>query len=809
MQKLMFACAHYAALAVFVCGCWGWGRAVMARLSPPVGRDAWLEAVMAVALGLGLFICAFQALAMVGVFRLGATVGLVGLGVAAAVLQFAPWRREVKALRAHAVRVAWTQSDKLAMAALALVALPALVEPLAPPVAFDEVMYHLPYARQVALEGSLGIYDWLRYPWFPYNYNLLYAAALQVGDDVFPHLLSALAGGLSALMVYRLCIQHADRLTACVGTAIWLGLGDYRSAMIDMGVALLLLTACVAILWWRQARPAGTGGHWLGLAAFFLGLAAGSKYQALVYLPLVAVFVAWHERRISAWASALVLFLLPSGYWYARNAILTGDPFNPIGGPVFGFTDWNPADHAVQIADVRVRAEMPNRLLWAVLLAPFSAAWKRSGVVRAAGWFCLYAVLVWTVTSRYPRYLMAVFPLLAIMAALGWQVLFCWLAAGVRRMAERGDRGWRAPASGHEPRRVGVGVGVGVGVWLAMALLPASTPTSPRRRRRVAAAAAAHDAVDHHHAHARDVAQLHALEQALAAGECWARSMKTKSASRPTSISPQLSLRIFAVLPVAKQNTSSAGMFGDGRQHRDHAQDAQRLHARAGRPVGAQDHAVRALELQRGLGRRNGHLLVAVVHDLDGARTLLAQLAHVRLGQRGVAAVDVADDVGVGLQHHVLVDQARARDRGAAGVDGALDAVLARPRDHLLGLVAGLHRAQADFAQQAHAGFGQFLEVALDHALLDDGRTGQHLHAAGAEVVEGALRGDGQRLQADDVLGPAGQVHLAGGDHGGDAAVHGGVDPADLALARRPVAEHRVHVAVDQARARRRSSRSR
>jgi ApbE superfamily uncharacterized protein (UPF0280 family) len=45
------------------------------------------------------------------------------------------------------------------------------------------------------------------------------------------------------------------------------------------------------------------------------------------------------------------------------------------------------------------------------------------------------------------------------------------------------------------------------------------------------------------------------------AGECWARSIKTKSASRPTSISPQLSLRIFAVLPVAKQNTNSAGIL--------------------------------------------------------------------------------------------------------------------------------------------------------------------------------------------------------------------------------------------------------
>jgi hypothetical protein len=469
MQKLIFACAHYAALAVFVCSCWGWGRGVLVRLPPPFRRDAWLEAATAVALGLGMFICAFQALAIVGLFRPAATVALIALGVVAAALQFLAWRRELKSLRANAVVVPWTHFERIAMAALAMVALPALVEPLAPPVAFDEVMYHLPYARQVALDGSLGIYEWLRYPWFPYNYNLLYAAALQVGDDVLPHLLSALAGGLSAVMVYRLGIQHADRLTACIGTAIWLGLGDYRSAMIDMGVALFLLTACVSISRWRESQPERTGTHWLGLAAFFLGLAAGSKYQAVVYLPLVAVFVAWHERRPSVWALALSCFLLPSLYWYARNTIMTGDPFNPIGGPVFGFTDWTSTDHAVQLADVRAHARMPNRLLWAVFLAPFSAIWKRSTTVRAAGWCCLFAVVVWTATSRYPRYLMSAFPLLALMAALGWQVLFSWLAAGMRRMAAmRVGRVRRECADGYGPSRASVGAAMVMLVVLAV-----------------------------------------------------------------------------------------------------------------------------------------------------------------------------------------------------------------------------------------------------------------------------------------------------------------------------------------------------
>jgi len=70
---------------------------------------------------------------------------------------------------------------------------------------------------------------------------------------------------------------------------------------------------------------------------------------------------------------------------------------------------------------------------------------------------------------------------------------------------------------------------------------------------------------------------------------------------------------------------------------------------------------------------------------------------------------------------------------------------------------------------------------------------------AGAEGVEGALRGDGERLHADHVLGTPGQMHLAGRDHGGDAAVQVAVDPVHLLLARRPVAEHRVDVAVDEA----------
>src|SRR5258707_820074 len=150
--------------------------------------------------------------------------------------------------------------------------------------------------------------------------------------------------------------------------------------------------------------------------------------------------------------------------------------------------------------------------------------------------------------------------------------------------------------------------------------------------------------------------------------------------------------------------------------------------------------------------------------------------------------MDVADSVGAGLQHPVLVDQAGAGDRRTAGMDGALDAVFACPAHHLARGRPILDAAQADLAEQFDAGRGQFLEVVLDHLVFDHGRAGMDFYAARAQRPERALRENRHRLDADDVARPAGHMNFAGGNHRGDAAVQIAVDPAGLVLPRRPVA---------------------
>ncbi len=124
---------------------------------------------------------------------------------------------------------------------------------------------------------------------------------------------------------------------------------------------------------------------------------------------------------------------------------------------------------------------------------------------------------------------------------------------------------------------------------------------------------------------------------------------------------------------------------------------------------------------------------------------------------------------------------------------------LQRPSHHLFRGRAVLDAAEPDFAEQLDARRGQLLEVLLDHLAFDHRRAGVHLHAAGAQRPERALREDRHRLEADHVARAAGHVDLARGNHGGDAAVQKAVDPADLVLPRGPVAGDGMHMAVDQA----------
>lgn len=423
MQKLLLVGSHYLALMLVVAACWGFGRSAL-RLALPQEPDesGHVTTPISIALGLGIAICALQWLGIAGALMRVAVGTLLVLGLGLAVAQWVVLDRS-PARPAISWKPRWLSLPPLSRCALTLAFLAlilTLLTPLRPPVKWDELMYHLPHAQQWASSGRLDVTPWLRYPWFPYNFDLLYAGSLVFGNDIFPHLLNATAGWLTAWLILAVGTRYLGLARAALATFIWFMLTrtEYDGAINDLGLTLFVFAACVTFQQWREHGPRG----WLAISAFMLGVAIGTKYQALPLIGLFGLAVLWRSRRIADIITATVALAVPCAYWYGRNWLLTGDPFAPIGGHIFGFSDWNAGDYKGQFEDLAQYAGLPPMLLWAAPLA-LLGHWQSRQALRSAVMFALFFLTMWAASSRFERYLMPAYPVLALLAASGWMEL--------------------------------------------------------------------------------------------------------------------------------------------------------------------------------------------------------------------------------------------------------------------------------------------------------------------------------------------------------------------------------------------------
>ncbi len=434
-----------AGLALAVAAFWGWGWALMRWLAADT-KDAVVRNSMPVASGMVVAMVLLQVLGALGVLNAWGVWGLLLGG----------WLLAVRGGLARAQCAVPAQRDAtgpwrtLALTLVVAAVLATTAKAVFPVWVGDGIMYHLPHAAAWADAQRLTINDNLRYPWFPYNYDLLYSAALVVWDGVMTHLLHSLSGWLVVVLIWRFGRQMWATPVALVAALAWLQLSTwyYRTAYIELGLTLLLMASLMALYLWWQSRYRSTG--WLVLAWAFMGAAAGTKYQALVYAPFLAVVTLMCCRDWKTWTVAAAGFLVPCLYWYARNWLHTGNPFDPLAGNVFGWFDWNAEDMAYQMMDIKefARNWPPKPLAVAALALVLPSFWRHP-VLRTCNLFALFSFVVWYVTSHYDRYLMPVYPVLLLLACGAvWQLLKDLLAlcgrAGAGAQLVRAAPGWLA-----------------------------------------------------------------------------------------------------------------------------------------------------------------------------------------------------------------------------------------------------------------------------------------------------------------------------------------------------------------------------
>ncbi len=410
-------------------------------------RSPWEEASVSAALGLGTIAYAVLLLGLAARLDRASVAAALAVGVALSWREAARAGRSLLAAWSGARRVAAGRPLAAALVALAAAALlaPALLLPLYPPIAWDAIGYHLPYAKTYVEAGELAFNPHLRYPVFPQTSEMLFALALLFSDDVLAQLTQFLLFALLAAGCVAFGRRHFSKRAGVWAAALLFGNSQVlwlaSIAYVDMGLTAYVFFGVLAYWNWRESGERG----WLFLSGAFFGLAMGTKYLAAVPAAVVFLLVlaaGLRARRLGAPLAFAGVCAAVAAPWYVRNALLTGNPVFPFLPRLFGYSFWSAEDLRWLNDDVIAKRGVGRgagdllALPWHLvasqrffdaeerisplygLCVPVMAAvgfrWRRVGLLYAVG--LAYAVF-WFFSAQILRYLVPALPILGVAMA--------------------------------------------------------------------------------------------------------------------------------------------------------------------------------------------------------------------------------------------------------------------------------------------------------------------------------------------------------------------------------------------------------
>jgi len=339
---------------------------------------------------------------------------------------------------------------------------------LTPPISRDALIHHLAVPKLWLKHGRIYEIPWANYAYYPMNINLLYVICLYFKNDIAPKFIHLGFGLATGWLIYLYLKQKFGRNWGLLGMLIfittpivvWLS----TSAYIDLGMTFFTTGSVLAFIKWRDSEYSQL--KWFLISSFCMGIAIGSKYNALIAWFIVNMFlvlsVVRDTRRQTAALQYGLLFFIVAAFvaspWYLKNYFQTGNPFYPLFNSLLDSSHHHSAQEVLQqrvtqktgqISFFKMREIMYGESLWETLLIPIRMFFqgednsyqyfqgslnpililflpfvfinKRYGKDKFIFVFftVIFIIMAFFLTAKQVRYILPVLPFLAIIAVMG------------------------------------------------------------------------------------------------------------------------------------------------------------------------------------------------------------------------------------------------------------------------------------------------------------------------------------------------------------------------------------------------------
>ena len=343
--------------------------------------------------------------------------------------------------------------NRFCLIALAICMLLCAMLVLTPEIGKDALIYRIGVPKLFLEHHGIYFIPGNIFACYPFFNEMLYTWGLSLGGEILPkgtHFAIAVFILFTMWKFGRRYVQknNFELLPLLIFFTIPSVFQNAHVAYCDLTLAFYTFVAIYAYLNWYNTEE----NLWIILCGVFSGIAMSTKYAGL-YLPILgSLGVLWgcKQKKISnskavRLLSLYVLFSFIAGApFYLKNWIMTGNPLYPLFYEIFGGRGWSAEQAGSYDTFIRILGmgrDLVDYLLlpWNlsfyakmnspifdgligpvfILVLPFAIGMRKIAIEMKIVWvYCILAFCFWASSAQQIRYLIPLFPFLAIMVSL-------------------------------------------------------------------------------------------------------------------------------------------------------------------------------------------------------------------------------------------------------------------------------------------------------------------------------------------------------------------------------------------------------